>query len=334
MLLIKKKNKNLNKTKIIIQIMVFFEENRSADISKAEIVKSLYCFFADIQETDIRFFYHGSYNVYEVKNQYIFRIPDIHFRNIKGIRLIQNEIKMLYHIQKYVSVPIPEPIYISFDPDCPLMGYEKIEGVPLSRCFYKVSRNQKLRIAREIGEFLSELHSDDLYQSAIRNQIVDDIFSCDKYKSEWEDYFERAQKKIFQMLTPNQKDWINNLFNTFLSKDVNFNFRYSIIHGDFDITNIVVDPHSLKITGIVDFEESRIYDPAADFLFFDEGDIFLNNIFLSYKRNIDSQFQERMKFLYGRSCLGYIEFGMENNLPDMIEAGIKLLKNKINRFPS
>ncbi|MFX1378628.1 MAG: phosphotransferase family protein [Promethearchaeota archaeon] len=313
--------------------MMFFEEKRAADISKAEVVESLYGFFPDIRESDIRFFYHGTYNVYEVKHHYIFRIPDKTFRNIKGIRLIQNELKMLYHIQKYVSVPIPEPIYISLDSDCPLMGYEKIEGIPLSRCFCKASQNEKLRTAREIGEFLSDLHSDDLYQSALRNQIVDDIFSCEKYKAEWENYFERAKNKIFRLLNPNQKNWIKNLFNTFLNKEANFDFRYSIIHGDFDITNILVDPHTFKITGIVDFEESRIYDPAYDFLFYDEGDNFLKEIFLSYRRKIDSEFQERMRFLYGWSCLAYLEFGIDNALPDLIEAGFQLLKHKMNRFP-
>ena len=97
--------------------MIFFEEKRAAYISKAEVVECLYGFFPDIRESNIRFFYHGTYNVYEVKHHYIFHIPEKNFRNIKGIRIIQNELKRLYHIQKYVSLPIPEPIYIVLDPD-------------------------------------------------------------------------------------------------------------------------------------------------------------------------------------------------------------------------
>ncbi|MFW9972293.1 MAG: phosphotransferase family protein [Candidatus Odinarchaeota archaeon] len=313
--------------------MAFFEENRAADISLAEIYDALHVFFSDIKENDIKYFYHGTYNVYEVKNQYIFRIPDKSFRNIKGVKLIQNELKMLYHIQKYISVSIPEPTYVSLDPDCPLMGYKKIDGIPLSKCFYKTSREEKFRIARRIGEFLSELHSGDLYKVALRNQIIDDTFSCEKYKIEWKNYLEKAQKNIFQLLNSNQKKWITNLFDTFLKNQANFNFRYSIVHGDFDISNIIVNPHTFDITGVVDFEQSRIYDPAVDFLFYDEGDTFLNNIFLSYKRETDPEFKERMKFLYGWSCLAYIDFGMKNDLPDLIEAGFELLKNKMNRFP-
>ncbi|MFX0004800.1 MAG: phosphotransferase family protein [Candidatus Hodarchaeota archaeon] len=313
--------------------MAFFEDNRAADISLPEVIDSLYSFLPDIREKDIKFFYHGTYNVYEVKNRYIFRIPDKLFRNIDGVHLIQNELKILYYIQKYVSVVIPEPIFISLDSDCPLMGYEKIEGVPLSMCFHKASKNEKSNIAREIGNFLSELHSDDLLQEALKNKIVDNIFSCEKYREYWQNYFEKIEKKIFKLLGSNQKKWIWNLFDNFLTKQANFKFRYSIIHGDFDISNIIVDPKTFEITGIVDFEESRIYDPAADFLFYDEGDEFLNNIFLSYRRKIDTNFEERMKFLYGQSCLTYIKFGMENDLPDMIKAGFNLLKIKMDRFP-
>ncbi|UCC19289.1 MAG: phosphotransferase [Promethearchaeota archaeon] len=314
--------------------MTFFEERRAPDISKADVIDSLYIFFPDISEEDIRFFYHGTYNVYEVKNQFIFRIPDKHFRNFNGVRLIQNEVKMLYHIQKYVSVSIPEPIYISLEKDCPLIGYKKIEGSPLSRCFYKASKDQRIKIAKEIGLFLSELHSNDLFQEALKNKIVDNVFSCKKYKKDWQKFLEEVQTTVFHMLNSAQRKWITNLFDKFLNNEKNFDFKYTIIHGDFDISNIIVNPKTFKITGIVDFEESRIYDPAADFLFYDEGDAFVRSIFSSYTRKIDDNFEERMKFLYGWSFLAYIKFGIEHNLSDMIEAGFQLLKIKMEKFPT
>jgi hypothetical protein len=68
--------------------MAFFEENRAGDISMADVIESLYGFFPDIEEDDVYYFYHGSYNVFEVKDRYIFRIPDKVFRNQKGIKLI------------------------------------------------------------------------------------------------------------------------------------------------------------------------------------------------------------------------------------------------------
>ena len=313
--------------------MTFFEENRAADISLVELIDSLYGFFPDIEENDVKFLYHGTYNVFEVKNRYIFRIPDKVFRNQKGVKLIQNELKMLQQVQNYVSVTIPNILYISIDPDCPLMGYEKIDGIPLSKCYYKTSKREKLQIAKEISIFLSELHSEELLNEVIRNTLIDITFSCERYREKWEKYFEKIQVSLFNSMNSTQKRWITNLFNTFLNEKENFNFKYTIIHGDFDTSNILIDPKSLKITGIVDFEESRIYDPAADFLFYDEGNDFLKEILSNYKGEIDRSFENRMKFLYGRSCLAYIEFGMKHNIPDMIEAGFQLLKIRMNRFP-
>jgi len=313
--------------------MTFFEENRAADISLAEVIDSFYGFFPDIEENDVKFLYHGTYNVFEVKNRYIFRIPDKVFRNQKGVKLIQNELKMLQQVQNYVSVTIPNILYISIDPDCPLMGYEKIDGIPLSKCYYKTSKREKLQIAKEISIFLSELHSDEFLNEVIRNTLIDITFSCERYREKWEKYFEKIQVSLFNSMNSTQKRWITNLFNTFLNEKENFNFKYTIIHGDFDTSNILIDPKSLKITGIVDFEESRIYDPAADFLFYDEGNDFLKEILSNYKGEIDRSFENRMKFLYGRSCLAYIEFGMKHNIPDMIEAGFQLLKIRMNRFP-
>jgi len=313
--------------------MVFFEETRAADIHLADFIDTLYLFFPNIKENEVIFFYHGTYNVFEVRNKFIFRVPDKYFRNLKGVKLIQNEVKMLYHIQKYISVSIPEPIYISLDPDCPLMGYKKIEGISLSKCFDKTSKNEKIRIAKEIGEILTKLHSDELFQDALKNKIVENRFSFENYREDWQKYFEKIQITMFHLMNSAQKKWIMNLFTNFLRKNDNFNFKYSIVHGDFDISNILVDPKTFKITGIVDFEESRIYDPAVDFLFYDEGDVFLREILSSYRGKIDKNFEDRMKFLYGWSCLAYIEFGMKNNLPDMIEAGFQLLKIKMNRFP-
>ncbi|MHA2287354.1 MAG: phosphotransferase [Promethearchaeota archaeon] len=313
--------------------MTFFEENRATDISLKEVINSLYSFFPDIEENNVKFFYHGTYNVFEVKKRYIFRIPSKVFRNQKGVNLIQNELKMLQQIQHHVSITIPNILYISIDPDCPLMGYEKIDGIPFSQCYYKTSKREKLQIAKEISMFLSELHSDELLNEVVRNRLIDTTFSCESYREKWEKYFEKIQVSLFNSMKSTQKRWITNLFNTFLNEKENFNFKYAIIHGDFDITNILIDPKSLKITGIVDFEDSRIYDPAADFLFYDEGNDFLKEILSSYKGEIDKNFEKRMKFLYGRSCLAYIEFGMKYNLPDLIEAGFQLLKTRMKRFP-
>ncbi|MFX1410370.1 MAG: hypothetical protein ACFFA6_08455, partial [Promethearchaeota archaeon] len=123
-----------------------YEENRVPDITREEIIDSLFIFFPDIKEQEVKFLYHGTYNVFEVKEHYIFRFPDKVFRNPSGVDLIQNEVKMLNHICNYVSISIPEPIYISIEPDFPFVGYEKIPGISLSTNFNQIPKSEKIKI--------------------------------------------------------------------------------------------------------------------------------------------------------------------------------------------
>ncbi|MFW9866495.1 MAG: phosphotransferase family protein [Candidatus Thorarchaeota archaeon] len=314
--------------------MEAFEENRSQDISLARVIDSLDLFFPDITQNQIEFIYHGTYNVFEVKNKYIFRFPDRLFRNPKGFELIKNEVKMVNFIREKVSVIIPEPIYISSELNNPFMGYKKINGISLSKCFNEISNNSKFRIAETLGNFLSQLHSRDLVQQAINNKIIDIDFNSDKYRQDWQTYYKEICKFSFQLLNYNQKKWVQDLFMEFLGDNKNFDFTPTIVHGDFDTSNVLVDPTTFEVTGIIDFEESRIYDPAADFIFFREGNLFLKKLLTAYQGIKDQNFEERMKFLYGCTCLHYIKFGIEHNYTDMIQAGLQMLKNIMSNFDS
>ncbi|MFX1497024.1 MAG: phosphotransferase family protein [Promethearchaeota archaeon] len=306
---------------------MFYEESRKADISLSELIDALYVFFHDIEKPDIKFLYHGTYNVFEVKKKYIFRFPDIHLRNIKGVNLIKRELKILNLIEKYVPFTIPDPIYVSVELNYPLIGYDKIDGISLSQCFHKTSKSQKIKIAEQIGQFLSHLHSDTL-RDVVSNDMGEN-YSSKQYEKEWYEYYNTIQKKIFTLLNSKQKEWLNKLFKKFLDEKENFRFKPTLIHGDFDTSNILIDPKTFKITGIIDFEDSRIYDPAADFLFFKEGDLFLDHIISSYQHKLDINFKNRMKFIYGRSSLPYITFGLDNEIPEMIKAGFELLEHKM-----
>ncbi|MFX0041724.1 MAG: phosphotransferase family protein [Candidatus Hodarchaeota archaeon] len=314
--------------------MINYEEQRAQDISKTDVFNSIRDLLPEVRESKIKFLYHGTYNVFEVNEKYIFRFPDKLFRNLKGVQLIEQEVEILNFIQKFITVNIPKPIFISRDIDNPFFGYEKITGISLSKCFNKTSKSDKIKIAKEVGAFLSQLHGENFLKKALRNKIFKEIITLEDYKQEWQNYFNQIQSNIFSLLNSYQKDWVSKLFRIFLREEKNFNFTPVIIHGDFDTSNILVNPKTFKIMGIIDFEDSKIYDPAADFIFYEEGDIFLKTLLASYKGNKDQNFTNRMKFLYGCTCLHYIKFGVENDLNDMVKYGLQMLNHIITKFRS
>jgi hypothetical protein len=90
-----------------------------------------------------------------------------------------------------------------------------------------------------------------------------------------------------------------------------------------------VDSSTHTISGIIDFEESRVYDPAADFVFLSEGVDFLASLLEAYTGNIDSQLGERVIFRLGRQPFIYILWGTEHGLDAMVNYGYTTLRGFI-----
>ena len=306
-----------------------FEENNPLDISISIVHTALKEFFPNLSKKNISFFYHGTYNVFQIENRFIARFPDKSLRNEKGSQLIKNEIDILNLLSTFLSFKIPKPLHFSLNKETPFMVYEKIPGISLSKCFNEIQNSQKQKIAHQIADFLSELHSLRLDESSELKSL-----STEDYHDYWMNVSIKMEKEIFPKLTSEQKNWLSNVFSDFLEDNQNFKFTPCVIHGDFDTSNILVDPNSFNITGIIDFEESSIFDPAADFIFYDEGEIFLKHILDNYKGIKENNFLNRMKFLYCRTCVPYFHFGLKNNRMDVYSEGMRKLKKNMKIFPN
>ena len=298
-----------------------YEENNPPDIDINNVFKALKPIFPDLILSEISFLYHGSYNVYTVKVKYIFRFPDKHFRNTKGKEMITNEVRILNSLKDYVFFKIPNPIFVSTKEGELFMGYEKIEGISLSRCILRMTESQKLTVAAQIGKILSELHSEDLTSKIFPKST----FSMESFNLYWHKWFEKIKEIVYPLLSENQKSWITNLFKNYLRDENNFKFSPSIAHCDFDTSNIIINPSDLQIQGIIDFEEIKLYDPSVDLLFFAQGKEFMNELFKNYKIYNYNDLKERMQFFYHKMGLNYLVFGIENKINDMIKFGISLL---------
>jgi tRNA A-37 threonylcarbamoyl transferase component Bud32 len=298
-----------------------YEENNPPDIDIADVFRILKPIFSDLILSEISFLYHGSYNVYTVKGKYIFKFPDKHFRNMRGTEMISNEVRTLNSLKENVSFKIPNPIFVSTKEEELYIGYEKIEGISLSRCIERMTKNQKLRVATQIGKILSELHSENLLSLA----LPESTFSMESFKLHWYKWFDRINEIVFPLLSENQKGWIKHLFENYFGNEKNFDFKPSISHCDFDTSNIIINPLIFQIQGIIDFEETKLYDPAVDLLFFAQGMEFMNELFKNYKIYNYNDLKERMQFFYDKMGLNYLVFGIENRINEMIKFGISLL---------
>ncbi len=316
--------------------MVSYEESNPSDVDINQVIKEFSKFLSHLSKNQVKFLYHGTYNVYEVQSKYIFRIPDQFLRNENGVKLIQKETDTLNFLKNHISIPIPQPLFISRNKDFPFVGYEKIPGISLSRIFHMTNASYRRKIAEQIAPFLNTLHSELMYKNFIVSSQSWEPMKSDSYKQFWSKRLERLKKVVFPKIKTIEKNWLERIFDEFLSNEKNFHFLPKLVHGDFDTSNILVNPDTNipEITGIIDFEECSIYDPAYDLQFFDEGEEFLNTLLLHYEYSNDPSLYSRMKFLYCRQCIEYLEFGIDHNRKGMIKVGIQMLKKRMHKFPN
>jgi aminoglycoside 2''-phosphotransferase len=264
--------------------MIGYEESNPSDVEINQAIKEISKFIPNLSNNQVKFLYHGTYNVFEVKSKYIFRIPDRLFRNEKGVKLVQKETDVLNFLKNHISVPIPQPSFISLTEDFPFVGYEKIPGVSLSRVFSNTNVSYRQKIAEQVASFLNVLHSKSICKKFTELFQIREPLKGDMFKQSWIKRLERLRKVVFPLLKSFEKKWLERVFDEFLTNEKNFHFSPNLIHGDFDTSNILVNPDIdfPEITGIIGFEECSIYDPAYDLQFFDEGPDFLNTLLLNY----------------------------------------------------
>ena len=319
--------------------MCFYEEKNPADVTIEEVLPYVKEFLPGIEKENIHFFYHGTYNVFDIDQEYILRVADREFRNSKGLEMLRREANILSFLHNLVDVQIPHIHSINEKDIMPFSIYRKISGRSLVFIINNFNKKQKLEIGKEIGKFLSVLHSEDMKNKYIKNfpewqlKFRNEEEFMIYFKNKWISWYEEAQKVVYQHLTNTQNDWLTGVFEEYLNNDSNFVFSPKVSHNDFDTSNILVDPKTAKMTGVIDFEECDIWDPAVDLLFFDEGKDFLNAILSTYEYSEQNSLLTRMKFFYCRTFIPYLVWGKQHNRPGMIEEGLKRIRKNMKMFP-
>ncbi|MEK9178969.1 MAG: phosphotransferase, partial [Patescibacteria group bacterium] len=73
--------------------------------------------------------------------------------------------------------------------------------------------------------------------------------------------------------------------------------RFSIIHADIAPEHIIINPETHRLSGIIDFGDVEIGDPAYDFAFLGRyGKEFLEKVYETYLPPRDEHFEARRQF--------------------------------------
>lgn len=133
-----------------------------------------------------------------------------------------------------------------------MLFMEYIDGVDASRV--KISDpKEKARLADEIVDNLLSLHS-------VSNPCGFGDFVAENYSDSWEKYYKQQIGSIYSalkkkkpfMLSSASMDLADRLFDSYDRVFQNPVRENSLIHGDYNLWNLMVDPKSNRLIGMID----------------------------------------------------------------------------------
>ncbi len=215
----------------------------------------------------------------------------------------KTELRLLKELEPRITTPIPAYIYRTKDDS--FGGYKKLSGdFMMPNTFRKLSREKKKAFAKELGTFLTELHAVPLSvaRKAGMNQDVDAYWwshaTCRKNLT-------LMKKFLSPKLTKAEAKWIERKYDAYLS--LSFDFKTVILHADLVGDHILFDRKLQKISGIIDFSDAEIGDPAIDFRrLWEFEESFPGAVLSHYGHPIDADFTKRSQFPRTVMCVPHL----------------------------
>jgi aminoglycoside 2''-phosphotransferase len=162
----------------------------------------------------------------------------------------------------------------------------------------------------------------ELHQVSV-NEIPFQLQMSDTPQS-WKEMYAQIQGKLYSFMRPDTRREVSEHFENFFVNIDQYEFLPRLRHGDFGTGNILFNPQSHSIAGIIDFGGVGLGDPASDFagLYISFGEEFYRNCYSVYPE-MEHAFK-RVEFYIGTFALQEALFGYENDDQDAFNAGMEI----------
>ncbi len=271
----------------------------------------------DLTIHTFRFLAEGWDNAaWEVNGEFVFLFPKR--AEIAASQKMQSG--LLRSLAPFLPVAVPRIDYMVHSADLPysFIGYRKLPGVPLAKAAANLVEPE--RLAARIGAFLTALHHFPAEDAALFGMP-------DTTPQAW-----RAQyvsmltelRALFPRLTPPERERTEALFATYLDDPVHFRFAPVLLHRDLGGDHLLLDPRTGDLTGVIDWGDISIGDPAQDFCGLPAA--WLPALLTSYGGAVDATFADRVAFYRALAPYHTLIFGLRTGGEPFIERGLAELR--------
>jgi aminoglycoside phosphotransferase (APT) family kinase protein len=228
---------------------------------------------------------HGLDNVvYEVNEELI----------VRGSRAAdpvttRREVNLLAEVRELATVAVPEVVFADFAKG--VIAYRKLAGEPLNR--HPVREPELL--AAPLGRLLSALHS--APPGAMRDLVPLDLYPAPTLLQDAELDYRDVERQVPVEQRPLVEEFLRDR-----PPDEPRSLRFC--HNDLGAEHLLVDTATSALTGVIDWTDAAVTDPAHDFalLYRDLGPAVFDKILAHYDRGFDESDRDRVLF-YARCAL-------------------------------
>ena len=272
----------------------------------------------------------GDFDAFGIDDHLVFLFP----RHADAARALTIERCLLPLLAPRVALPIPVFAYIGPPgPDGPLcVGYPLVPGTPLTPRRFRslAAREENIeRMAARLGAFLSGLHT---FPTALAQECGLRPPAPLVQMSRREAYIRAL---VYPILSDDERAYLDRLFAAFLGDLKHTAWMPTVCHGDLTPDHILVD-HACadRISGIIDFADVYLGDPADDFVWrFAYGDPFFARVLAHYRAPIGEHaaFARRVAYRYQLMAVNEIAYGLETENPTYVAEGRRQVRAQMRR---
>ena len=223
--------------------------------------------------------------------------------------------------------PIPVPAFSFHGKPSPeflrhFVGYPKlpgVEGIELN-----LDKSELSELAPILGEFLSVLHSfpdNDAIQCGVPPYAPYALINEIRAEA-------ASDVHVLRHVGLDELEGrLRTLFETSVDAGEMEGVIPRLVHRDLAAEHILVDPDTKQVTGIIDWSEISISDPAIDFagMFHWGGLEFTHAVLSHYRVPVDDGLLERARLLAAAKCIGDIVFGLKTHRQEYIDSAARAL---------
>ncbi|EOM74901.1 phosphotransferase family protein [Rhodococcus rhodnii] len=157
------------------------------------------------------------------------------------------------------SVPVPKVLGLTEDPaitDAPLVLMSYVDGVVVDsvNTAESLTVDQRRAVGLALPRTLVRIHDVDLDDAGLTDLASHKPYAprqLDRWSAQWEKSRTRDVPEVDELATV-------------LARNVPEQSEVTLVHGDFHLNNVIVDPAEGKVLSVLDWELCTLGDPLAD----------------------------------------------------------------------